>query len=295
MARVFGVIAFLVLGAVALVPATPRVEAAQPPKNPPPVKIGVPQNLFSNLPPSVLQPVAKPFQTLFEKQTGLKGEVEIGKDYAEITQKLLKGNLDVAVYHGHEYAWVQHHQNLHRLVIAVPVHKIQVCVVVHANSKAKLAGDLKGDCITIPAGVRPQCRLYLEKLRTGLPDGCCGIAKVEGKTIEEVLDGVADGKTYEAGLVDLATLTAYRANKPGVGKQLRVLAESEVFPCAVIIYRQGAFDAKKVRKGLIASVTTPQGQILTRLWRLKGFEEPGDQYQKDLDRCLKTYPPPKPK
>src|SRR5262245_39784635 len=282
--------ALLVMGVLALVPAQ-RAEAAQPP----PLKLGVPENLFTNLPPAVVQTAAKPFQSLFEKQTGLKGEVEVCKDYAELTDKLRNGKLDVAVFHGHEYAWVQHHPELLRLVIAVPVHKIQICLVVSQNCKAKLPSDLKGNCVAIPAGVRPQCRLYLDRLQTTLPAGCCGIAKVEGQSVEEVLDAVAGG-TCEAGLVDLASLTAYRELKPGVGKQLRVLSESEVFPPAVVVYRKGAFNAEtaaKVQQGLIDSVTIPQGKLLTRLWRLKGFDKPGQQYQTELDQCLKLYPPPK--
>ena len=89
---------------------------------------------------------------------------------------------------------------------------------------------------------------------------------------------------------------AYQKNKPGVGVQLKVLAESDLFPPAVIVYRKDAFDAKtaiKIRDGLIKGIETPQGQLLTSLWRLKGFAEFTPPYQAELEKCLKAYPAPK--
>ena len=106
--RVYGLLvcAFVPV-AVALGPA-PRAAAADPP----PLKIGLPENMFNGLPPAVVAPASKPFQTMFEKQTGLKGEVAVAKDYAEMTDQLRSGKLDVAVFNGFEYAWVRQHPDL---------------------------------------------------------------------------------------------------------------------------------------------------------------------------------------
>src|SRR5262249_2109909 len=60
---------------VAMVPAS-QVNAADPP----PLKIGLPESMFNGLPQSVVGPASKPFQTMFEKQTGLKGEIVVVKD-----------------------------------------------------------------------------------------------------------------------------------------------------------------------------------------------------------------------
>jgi ABC-type phosphate/phosphonate transport system substrate-binding protein len=278
--------------AAALVPA-PRVRAADPA----PLKIGMPESMFSGLPPAVVQIGAQPFKEMFEKQTGLKGEVAITKDYADATAQLRCDKLDVAVFHGFEYAWVRQHPELVPLLVAVPGNKIQACLVVNVKSKAASPEDLKGACVVVPAATKAHCTLYLDRLREKLPAGCCGLAKTDNKSIEDALDGVAT-EACEAVLIDVGTLEGYKRNKPGVGDQIKVLDRSPQFPAAVIVYRKDAFNAKtekSVREGLIKSVTTPQGQMLKGLWKLRGFAEVDKAYQTDLDECLKAYPTPKQK
>jgi ABC-type phosphate/phosphonate transport system substrate-binding protein len=275
--------------AVALVP-TPRADAAEPA----PLKIGMPESMFSGLPASVVAPAARPFQTMFEKQTGLKGEVEVAKDYADMADRIRAGKMDVAVFHGFEYAWVKQHPELVPLLIAVPGNKIQACLVVNAESKATGAKDLKGACLAIPSGTKAHCTLYLDRLKANLPEGCCCPAKLDGKSMEDALDAVAGG-TCPAALIDVAALLAYQKNKPGVGAQLKILTQSDPFPPGVIVYRKDAFDAKtatKVREGLIKGTKTPQGQLMTSLWRLEGFAEITPAYQAELDKSLKAYPAP---
>jgi hypothetical protein len=61
------------------------------------------------------------------------------------------------------------------------------------------------------------------------------------------------------------------------------------------VYRKDAFPdatAKKLQDGLVKCVNTIEGEQLTSLWRLKGFEEAGLAYQTELDKCLKAYPAP---
>lgn len=281
--------------AVALVPPH-RSEAAEPAPAGAVLKIGLPENLFSGLPPAVVQTASKPFQAMFEKQTGLKGEVVVVKDYVALVDQLAAGKLDVAVFNGFEYAWVRQSPELVPLVVTVPHTVAQACVVVHAESQAKTVADLKGACLAVPNGTKPFCTLYLDRCKEKLPAGALGTAKVEtGNTIEDALDAVSS-KKCEAALVDLGALAGYRKNKPGVGAQLKVLAESEELPAGVVVHRKGAFDARttaKVKDGLIKSTDTPQGQLLASFWRLKGFTAIGPDYLTDLDRSLKAYPAPK--
>jgi ABC-type phosphate/phosphonate transport system substrate-binding protein len=232
---------------------------------------------------------------MFEKQTGLKGEVKVTKDYSDTTAQLRAGKLDVAVFHGFEYAWVRDHPELVPLMIAVPGNKIQACLVVNVECKATGPDGLKGNCVAVPSGTKAHCHLYLDRLKEKLPVKCCGVAKLEGKTIEDALDAVASGKC-EAALVDVATLAGYQKNKPGVGTQLKILDQSVAFPPAVIVYRKDVFTTKTektVRDGLIKGITTPQGELLKGLWKLSGFAEVGQGYRADLDKCLKSYPAPK--
>lgn len=280
---------------VALVPS-PRADAAEPGPAPKALKIGMPENLFSGLPPAVVQTASKPFRTMFEKQTGLQGEVVVVKDYAALAEQLAAGKLDVAVFNGFEFAWVRQNPELVPLVVTVPHSAAQACVIVHTDSKAQTVADLKGACLAVPNGTKPFCTLFIDRCKEKLPQDALGTAKVEtGNTIEDALDAVS-GKKCEAVVVDLGAFSGYKKNKPGVGAQLKVLAESEPLPAGVVVHRKGAFDARtatKVRDGLIKSTDTPQGQLLASFWRLKGFVEVGPEYLADLDRSLKAYPAPK--
>ncbi len=297
MGRVYGLLLWSILPvAVAAVLATPRATAAEPvvPVSPVTMRIGLPESMFSGLPQAVVQRASKPFQTMLEKQSGLKGEVVVGRDYADLTDQLRTGKLEVAVFHGFEYAWVKQHPELLPLVIAAPNNQIQACLVVNVNSKIKGAHELKGDCVAIPGGTKAHCQLYFDRLKASLPVGTCGLAKLKGKSIEDALDAVSD-EACPAVLVDAGTLVAYQKLKPGAGEQLKILAQSETFPPAVIVYRKDAFKAgttKNVRDGLVKCVDTVEGQLLTSLWRLKGFEDATSQYQTELDKCLKAYPAP---
>jgi ABC-type phosphate/phosphonate transport system substrate-binding protein len=281
--------------AVALVPP-PRTDAAEPVPAGAVLKIGMPESLFSGVPPAVVQTASKPFQTMFEKQTGLKGEVVVVKDYVALTEQLAAGKLDVAVFNGFEFAWVRQNGDLVPLVVTVPHTAAQACIVVHTENKAKTAADLNGACLAVPNGTKPFCSMYLDRCKEKLPQGALGTAKVEtGNTIEDALDAVSS-KKCEAVLIDLAALNGYKKNKPGVGEQLKVLAESELLPAGVVVYRKGAFDARtatKVKEGLVKSTETPQGQLLAGFWRLKGFAAVAPEYLTELDRSAKAYPAPK--
>ena len=276
--------------AVVLVPVS-RAGAADPQ----PLRIGMPESMFSGVPPAVVQTASMPFKAMFEKQTGLKGEVTVAKDYAQMADQLRAGKLDIAVFHGFEYAWVKQHDGLVPLLVTVPRDNLQACLVVNVTSKAKGAGELKGDCVAIPAGTKAHCRVYLDRIKAGVPAGYCCEAAIDGKSVEHALDAVCTG-TCPAALVDSSALQSYQRNKPGVGAQLKVLSESDPFPSAVIVYRKDAFDAKtaeKVRDGLIKGIETPQGQFLTSLWKLKGFAPVTPAYRDELTKVLKAYPAPK--
>ncbi len=295
--RVYGfLLCFILPVAVTVVPVAPQATAVAPvtPAAPVTMKIGLPENMFSGLPQAVVQRASQPFQTMLEKQSGLKGEIVVARDHADLTERLRTGKLDVAVFHGFEYAWVKQHPELVPLVIAAPNSKIQACLVVNVNSKLKGAHELKGDSVAVPGGTKAHCHLYFDRLKANLPEGRCGVVTLKGKSIEDALDAVSDD-ACPAVLVDAATLVAYQKLKPGAGAALKVLDQSEQFPPAVVVYRKGAFNAattKNVRDGLVKCVETVEGQLLTSLWRLKGFEDATPQYQTELDKCLKAFPAP---
>ena len=279
-----------------LFPAVAALAAAGPARagEPQPLKIGLPESMFSGVPQAVVQRASRPFQTMFEKQTGLNGEITVGRDYADLADQIRAGKIDVAVFHGFEYAWVRQNPELVPLVVTVPGAKLQACLVVNADSKATGPCDLKGEAVAVPSGTKAHCHIYFARTKEALPPECCGLAVLKGKSIEEALDAVSDGDC-PAALVDATALATYQKQKPGAGARLKVLAQSTPFPPAIVVHRKDAFDAataKKVSTGLVKGVETAEGQLLTSLWRLKGFAEPTAQYYADLDQCLKAYPAP---
>lgn len=282
----------LLLAAVVVVGAVPRAEA-EPAKPPAGLRLGILSGMFRDVPPELVQAVATPFQQLFKRQTGLDGEIVVVPDHDALAAQLDDKTLQFGVFHGFEWAWARgSYPNLRPLVITTPPGKtLHACLVVPVGSKAAAPADLT-EPVAVPLGTKAYCHLYLDRLRAGLPAGACK-AETAARGTEEVLDGVATGKTAAA-VVDAATLDAYVGNRPGPGARIKVLAKSEPFPPAVVVYRDGGVDAAvvpKVRAGLIKANGTPQGKAFMVLWKLKGFETPTDGYDADLAACLKAYPP----
>jgi ABC-type phosphate/phosphonate transport system substrate-binding protein len=291
-----GVLAVIGMG------VAPRAGAQNPTTNPPAkpadVRIGFPQPMFKDIPESMIQVAAKPFQEMLQKIAGINGTMDVCPDYKVLADKLGKGKIDIAVFHGFEYAWVKDEvPGLEPIVVTVPnCGKVQACLVVHVNSKATEPKDLKGVCVAMHKGCKAHCQMYLDRLQEQLPAGCCCPLKPAGQTPAEVLDAVVGG-ACEAALVDIAALKAYQSNTPGLGRQLKILAQSEELPSAIVVYRKGSLTDKQVkaiRDGLLNCTKTAQGQIFAMFWGLKGFGDVTDGYRKLLDKTLEAYPAPNP-
>jgi ABC-type phosphate/phosphonate transport system substrate-binding protein len=278
--------------------------APNPPPNPPPVasevRIGFPKALFKDVSQPLINAAAKPFQRMIQKETGLDGKFEIAPDYAALAAGFKNGTVDIAVFHGFEYAWVKHQPEMIPVVITAPsCGKVQACLVVHADSKAKTVQELKGACVAVPHGSKAHCQMFLEWLRDKekVKEGdCCPASFPKGElpTPDEALDAVV-AKKCEAALVDISSLITYRAFKQGLSKSLKVLAESEELPSAVVVCRKGALTNEqvgKVRDGLLNCNKTAIGRTFTLFWQLDGFKEVTPAYNQALERTLKSYPPP---
>jgi ABC-type phosphate/phosphonate transport system substrate-binding protein len=274
-----------------------------PPPNPPPnlqeVRIGFPEALFKDVPKSFINAAVGPFRKMIQQQIGMTGSMKICQDYAELAADLKSAKVDIGVFHGFEFAWVKDNPAFVPLVITNPTcGKVQACLVVHANSKARSPQQLKGACVGIPKGTKAHCTMFLKHLQetSDIAEGdCCPMPwKTEGLTPHEVLGDVVSGKC-EAALVDIAHFETYRQYWPALGRQLKVLAESELLPPAVIVCRKGALteaQARKVRDGLLNCHKTPSGRAFTMFWQLDGFKDVTPNYLDLLERCLKEYPAP---
>lgn len=283
------------MSAVILVAAaglSPRAEAQAATK----LKIGLPKTMFRDVPAGVMDAAAIPFRDLFKRQAGIDGDVALVDTHETLAAQMKDGKVDVGVFTGYEFAWVKaNYPEVVPLVVAIPNGRtIQAVMVVHKTAKAEKPADLCGACVGIPMGTKPHCHLFLERLREGLPADCCGVAKLDPKGPDEILDAVAGGH-LPAALVDIATLTAYQNSKPGAHAQLRVMAKSDVFPPSVVAYRKGldAASVSKMHAGLVKAGGTPQGRAFMMLSKMKGFEELPPDFDAELKRIAAAYPPPK--
>jgi ABC-type phosphate/phosphonate transport system substrate-binding protein len=260
------------------------------------LQIGMVQGMFRDVQPAMVQALSRPLRDLIRKQTGLTGAVEIVPDAGILADRMKAGRYHLGVYHGVEFAWArEQNPDLVPLVVTVPPgRKLNACVVVNADCKAKNLADLGPCCITVPRGTKAHCLLYLDRQRAGLPEAVAVPKAKPPVTPEHALDAVLSGES-PAALVDIAALVGYQNLQPGAAQQLRVLCQSENFPQTVVAYSRGAVDddtLARVRKLLTEAHTTAAGKPLMMLWNLKGFEDvPGD-YDVQLKKIFKAYPPP---
>lgn len=286
-----GLVPLAVVGAAVV----PRGEVRAAPAET--IKLGLHRGMFKDVSPAMIQAAAVPFKDLLKRQSGLDGQVELVDSYDALAAKLAAKEVQFGVFHGFEWAWVRaRHPDLQALAVTIPPgRRLHACIVVHQDSPAKNPADLTADPVSIPAGSKAHAPLFLERLRATLPEGAAKPVWLTDAGTDALLDQVVLGKAVAA-VVDGAALEAYQLNKPGAGRVLRVLAKSDPFPPAAVVYRRGGVDpgsVDKIRAGLVKAHTNAQGKAFLFLWNLKGFEEPTAAYEADLQQVLKSYPPPK--
>ena len=259
------------------------------------IRIGLLKPMFKDVSPALIETAAMPFKQMIHQKTGLKGTMEVVPDYKELAAAIKNGKIDLAVFHGFEYAWVKDTPNLTALVVALPnCGTVQACLVVHKDSKAKTPACLKGQSVLVPKGTKAHCVMFLDRVREKLPAGDCTPQKANGHSIEEALFEVGGGDA-DAAIVDISALKSLESGYPGCFKQIRVLAKSEPLPAAVVVYRAGGVDAtvvQQLKDGLIDCVNTPAGRTFAMFWQLKGFAEVSDKYKDQVRLSLETYPEP---
>jgi ABC-type phosphate/phosphonate transport system substrate-binding protein len=280
-----------------LLPHFGRAQQAQSPLAP--IKIGVVNSLFRDVPAGLVQMLTPPLQGMLREQTGLQGDVFIANDFQDLGKQLHDNEVQFGVFHGFEFAWAQQkYPDLKPLVIAVARHRtVKAYLVVRDDASAKTLLDLKGKALSVPRRSREYCLLFLDRelarVGSGQQDFFSGV--VHHASMEEALDDVLRDKV-QAALVDAVAWDSYEQVKPGCFARLKVLVQSDSFPPGVVAYHEGALDASIVRKlkeGLIGANQTPRGRELMALWKLAAFENVPADLQQSLENVVRTYPPPK--
>ena len=295
---------FIVVAALPGAGAQPPKEASPPPREKPlpEVRIGLPDVLFRDVSPAMVDLAMVPFKDMIQKTLEMNGSLIKARDYKVLAEQLKKKQVDLVLLHGFEYAWVKEIEpdlNLIPLAVTLPnCGKVQACLVVHDSCQAKLPKDLTGACVAVPKGSKAHCQMFLEHIRKGLPEGDCCPSEVKGPlpTPEDVLDGIASGcGASKAALVDISSLEAYQADKPGLGSNLKILAKSELLPAAVIACRKDTLTAKQmdaITKGLVECTNNPKGRLFVMFWNLKGFGKVTPEYLDLVAKTQKAYPVP---
>ena len=279
--------------AVACMPG--RDMSAEDPRG---VQIGLPANLFRDIPKGTIDALTPVFAKLMESQTGLKGSMVMLSGPDEVTTKLSENKIQFAVFHGFEFAWAQtKNPALKPLVIVVKQGtKLTAHVIVADDSKITKLDDLKGQSVAIPRGTPEHCRLFLARRIRFI--GHRQKEFVSNVTtpahVTAALDDVYNGKV-KATVVDEVALENYKWMNPGRAGKLRSLLKSESFPTGVIAYKEGAIpaaDLKRFKDGLTSAHQNSQGLQLMMLWKMSKFDNIPADYQQTLSDIAKAYPPP---
>lgn len=265
----------------------------------PGVRIGVVDTLAPGMPAKLLAIAMRPFRAYMEEQTGLAGEVVRGGDAFSLARQLQEGRVQVAIFHGHEFAWVREKcPALRPVVICISqCRDIRAALVVPEKCEAGGCSELKGKAVALPRDARAHCRVYLERncVEEGVP-ACKFYRLAQPSYTDDTLDEVASGK-LEGAVVDSAALERYRKCHPARARSLRVLQESGTFPPGVIAYCHGRLPeatVKKLRATLLAAKDDPKGQVTLKRLRMSSFEPPSEEFDVSLRSIAKAYPAPAP-
>jgi ABC-type phosphate/phosphonate transport system substrate-binding protein len=260
--------------------------------------VGLTATIFPGLSEVLLQAAARPFKALLESATGVSGQIVHGGEAKSLADRLKSDRVQLGVFQGIEFAWARvANPKLEPIVLCVNQQRtLKAYLLVRAGSAFQKPADLRKKTLTLPAETREHCRVFLERK--------CVPASRTPKTffkklatsadVEEALDDVVDGNV-QAALVDGLAWASYRKAKAGCARRLRVLLESEPFPCAVIACQKGRFDPDRVqrfRDGLVGARNSARGRQLLDFVRITGFETVGADYERLLTGIVKSYPPP---
>jgi ABC-type phosphate/phosphonate transport system substrate-binding protein len=242
----------------------------------------------------------KSLRSFIKTETGFDSEITQQKDYEELTRKLVRGELELGVFQGYEFAWTQGKDSkLQALALAVDVNPYRYAyLMVRRDSKFADFAALKGQALSLPRVGQSHLRLFVERLSeaqdTPLQAFFSKISTPDN--IEDALDDVVDG-VVQAAVVDRIGLEAYGRRKPGRFNRLRVLTHSQRFPPPLVAYYDGVLDQatrQRFQDGLLNANRKEKGQRLLELFKLTRFTLPPADWAQVLAETRKNYPPPKP-
>jgi len=275
---------------------------SQTPAGAAPLHVGVVKTFFHDMSPELVETITEPFTGVMRDAAGLTGELIVGGEPFSVAQQLHDKKLQLGVFHGVEFAWVQkQYPDLRPLLVAVNTgRELRAYVLVLKEGKVASFADLKGKDFSIPKRTREHCRLFVERQcrREGAPAAKDFFARtVVSPSVETALDDLCRGKV-DGAVVDAIGLEFYKDLKPGAFARLKILAQSEIFPPFVIAYRPGALNDEtlsRIKDGLRSAAKTERGREMMRTWRITSFEPVPANFDQVLAESLKAFPSPQAK
>jgi ABC-type phosphate/phosphonate transport system substrate-binding protein len=273
-------------------------KAADPPAAGP-VQIGMVQTLFTDIPQTLVNICAAPFNALLKEQTGVDGNLTIAGDGLTVGKLLHENKYQLGIFQGIEFAWAQHkYPDLKPLMIAVSYNPVlHANLVVREGNPATGFAGLQGKDLALPKRSKMHVTLFLNK-------GCNGCGQGDPakffhqvsrpESFVDALDNVLL-ETIQAAVVDDLGLEHYQNLKPGCYKGLKVIVKSEDFPTGVIAYRENGLDKAtlaKFRQGMVNAKNDTKAKEMMALFQLTGFEEIPANFGATLSNILRVYPAP---
>lgn len=233
-------------------------------------------------------------RSFIKSETGMDNDISRQKDWREVADQMAKGQLQLGVFQGYEFAWAREkYAGLKPLALAININRYPTIFVVTGKaSQAKDFAGLAGQSVALPAGTPPTVRFFVER-QTGAKKPEAFFSKITAQeNVEDALDDVVDG-VVQAAVVDRAALEAFKRRKPGRHSKLKEIAQSQPFPPVVLAYQEKALTEAKLRgfrDGLLNAHRKEKGLMMLTLFRLTGFEEIPEDLAKVLAETRKTYP-----
>jgi ABC-type phosphate/phosphonate transport system substrate-binding protein len=237
-------------------------------------------------------------KSFIKEETGFDNDITRQKDWQELTDKMAKGQFQIGVYQGYEFAWAtKDHPDLKPLALTVNVYRYPVVyVVTNKDDAAKDFAGLKGQSLALPDSGQPFLRLFVEReCKAQGKDLKDFFSKVTtDKDVEDCLDDAVDG-IVQAVAVDRAALEAFKQRKPGRFAKLKQVAQSPPLPPVVIAYYEKGLDDATLnhfRDSLLNAGKTEKGKTMLTLFHITGFDPVPKDFGKVLDDTRKEFPPP---
>jgi ABC-type phosphate/phosphonate transport system substrate-binding protein len=260
------------------------------------LRVGSTGNLTGKTDSSQEKAGAETLRSFIKEETGLDNEIIGQQPWREVADKLAKGQIDLGVFQGYEYAWAQE-RNPEVKPLAVGINRYRypvACVLTKRDNPAMGFSDLKGQALILPISGQTCLRLFVERsCEASHQKPAAFFSKITfADNVEDALDDIVDGGG-QAIVIDQAGLDAYKQRKPGRFKQLKEVARSQPFPPIVVAYCGSALDENtrgKFKDALLNADRKEKGEMLLTLSRLSAFEAVPEDFAKVLEATRKRYP-----